>query len=157
MELSCDISDNEAEQSDGDDSDSDSEAPREKEQAMSLSIAVAEGTVSKKTMRLLGHIGKTQVCILIDSGSSGNFLNSTLVNKLALPVQQLDLVQVTIANGTKMCNTEELPTWFGECKILGFQHLSACYLLNVMILYWAWNGLKHAMVERCLWIGSVRK
>jgi hypothetical protein len=82
----------------------------EGEQSMCLSAAATQGTMGKKTIRLLGHIGKTQVLILIDSGSSGNFINSDLVNKLQLPVQQLDPVQVTIANGTVMTSDKGSPS-----------------------------------------------
>ena len=42
--------------------------------SMSLSAAATTGTTSKKTMRLLG-ICNTQVLILVDSGSSWNFIN----------------------------------------------------------------------------------
>ena len=80
------------------------EAP--KEQAMSLSAAATMGTTSKKTMRLLGHIGKTQVLILVDSGSYGNFVSKELAVKLQLPIAQLPPVQVTIADGTRMTSTE---------------------------------------------------
>ena len=92
---------NEAEEkSDTESSDS------ETDQAMSLSAAATAGTTSKKTMRLLGHIGKTQVLILVDSGSSGNFANKELASKLQLSVTQLPPMQVTIADGSKMISSE---------------------------------------------------
>jgi hypothetical protein len=39
-------------------------------------------------MWLLGHIGKQQILILIDSGSSGNFISQELVNTLQLVLPQ---------------------------------------------------------------------
>jgi hypothetical protein len=62
-------------------------------------------------MRLSGHIGKQQVLILIDSGSSGNFISQELVQALHLPVQTAPPVQVTIADGKQLLSDAGLPNW----------------------------------------------
>ena len=105
LELS---SDSESSESDDDKSASGS-SDTEAEQMMSLSAAATSGTTGKRTMRLLGHIGNKQILILIDSGSSGNFINQELVNQLQLPTQKLSTVQVTLADGKFMASDRGVP------------------------------------------------
>jgi hypothetical protein len=56
----------------------------EKELTPHISLDALEGTVGLNTMKVNGKIDKTIVCILIDSGSTHNFLNNTLALKLQL-------------------------------------------------------------------------
>lgn len=61
----------------------------------------------KRTIRLqLGHIGKRQVLILIDSGSSNNFISEKLAHSLQCNVVSVPPALVTIANGTKLESTK---------------------------------------------------
>ena len=124
---------------------------------MSLSAAVTQGTTTKRTMRLLGHIGKAQILILVDSGTSGNFISNRMVEELQLPVQALQAVHVTVANGEQLVSQAGLsglqwgvqdskfttPVRFLPLKcydmILGMEWLESC------------NGGK------CLWTGPERK
>jgi hypothetical protein len=76
------------------------------EEILCLSPAATQGTKGKKTLRLQGYIGKHQVLILIDSGSSGNFITSDLVERLQLPVQQLSTAHVALADGSTMLSTD---------------------------------------------------
>lgn len=114
MDELCDAMDIVVEQSTEEHDTSDDESTEsEREHVMSLSPAATGGTTSKKTMRLLGHIGKSQILVLIDSGSSGNFISEELVSKLQLSVQNLAHVQVTIADGTKLVSATGISalTW----------------------------------------------
>jgi hypothetical protein len=101
-----------AEPRDGETASEDS-GDSETEQSLCLSPAATQGTTSKRTMRLLGHIGQSQILILIDSGSSGNFISQELVDRLKIPVQPLSPVKVTIADGTKLVSDTGMPglTW----------------------------------------------
>ena len=47
-----------------------------------ISLDVLEGTVGLNTIKVNGKIDKTIVLILIDLGSTHNFLNNTLALKL---------------------------------------------------------------------------
>jgi hypothetical protein len=69
---------------------------------LQLSLVVAHGTEGKKTIRLQGLIKHQEVLILVDSGSSGTFLNSDVVAKLQLPTKKVPTVQVAIAGGAKL-------------------------------------------------------
>ena len=51
-----------------------------------LPIDTKAPLLRRKTMRLLGKIGRQQVLILVDSGSIGTFVSTSLVQKLKLPI-----------------------------------------------------------------------
>jgi hypothetical protein len=53
-------------------------------------------------MKVNGKIDKTTVCILIDSGSTHNFLNTTLALKLQFQLTTIKPMIVQAANGEKM-------------------------------------------------------
>lgn len=64
-----------------------------------LSLQAATGTTSKKSFRMTGLIGKTEILILVDSGSNSCFINEDLVQALQLPTQQIPAAKVTVAGG----------------------------------------------------------
>lgn len=65
----------------------------------------AVGTLGRRTIRFQGLLQKQHLMILVDSGSSSNFLAEHLVEKLGLKCKEVQTTQVTIANGGKMiCN-----------------------------------------------------
>ncbi|XP_022026308.1 uncharacterized protein LOC110927012 [Helianthus annuus] len=57
---------------------------------------------SYSTMQVIGTIGTKQLYILLDSGSTHNFMSCTLAQKLKCPVKQINNVQVTVADGNKV-------------------------------------------------------
>lgn len=71
-----------------------------------ISIHALMGVPSFSTMKVIGTIGTRQLQILIDSGSTHNFLNSSLAEKLKCPTKQLPAMSITVANGNKLpCTT----------------------------------------------------
>jgi hypothetical protein len=81
---------------------------------LQLSLVAAHGTEGKRTIRLQGLIKHQEVHILVDSGSSGTFLNSDVVAKLQLPTKKVPAVQVAIAGGAKLTTdlaVEALSWW----------------------------------------------
>jgi hypothetical protein len=75
------------------------------EEELVLSECAAAGTMGRKTIKFHGLIQKQQLLILVDSGSSSNFLAEHVVTKLGLQCQQVEGTQVTIADGGKLlCN-----------------------------------------------------
>jgi hypothetical protein len=80
----------------------------EAEQALSREVTshifldALEGTVGLNTMKVNGKMDKTTVCILIDSGSTHNFLNMVVVRKLQYQLTPIKPMIVQAANGDKM-------------------------------------------------------
>ncbi|KAA3474610.1 Aspartic peptidase [Gossypium australe] len=50
-------------------------------------------------MRVATNIGQTKVILLINSGSTHNFINANLVKQLALLVSPMNKLKVIVANG----------------------------------------------------------
>jgi hypothetical protein len=69
-------------------------ADSETEEMMKLSVHAACGTTSRRSMRLEGVIGKQSVMILIDSGSSSNFMSQQLADKLKMETVSIPMAKV---------------------------------------------------------------
>ncbi|KAK8938405.1 hypothetical protein KSP39_PZI010909 [Platanthera zijinensis] len=67
-----------------------------------VSIQAMEGCVAPTTMRIKGRIGKERVTILIDSGSTHNFINPEVALKTRHPVDRNAAFQVMVADGSKL-------------------------------------------------------
>ncbi|CAO2144897.1 unnamed protein product [Urochloa humidicola] len=78
------------------------------EELMAISVYAAQGTESLKTVRMVGNILKQEVIMLIDSGSSHNFISETLATKLPNWVPLRKPVDVRVANGNILLCTHEL-------------------------------------------------
>lgn len=82
--------------------------PTELQQAQDLAMAQISfhalmGHSVLQTIRLMGRIGNSPVNILVDGGSTHNFIQDRVAKKLGLPLQQADSFNVLVGNG------EELP------------------------------------------------
>lgn len=60
------------------------------------------GWAAPQTMRVKAKIGPHEIIVLVDSGSTHNFINSRLANMLQLPVQPTSAFPVKVANGEKV-------------------------------------------------------
>lgn len=79
------------------------------EEELVISECAMTGSSGRKTIRLEGLIQKHHLLILVDSGSTSNFLAERVVEKLNLPVRGTTLSQVTIADGGKMTCAKVAP------------------------------------------------
>lgn len=75
---------------------------------MSISPQAANGTYSGKTVKLLGHIQKDKVVILIDSGSSHNFISEQFVVSMSNWSRLSKPINVKIADGGVLVCTHEI-------------------------------------------------
>jgi hypothetical protein len=66
------------------------------------------GSSGSKSMRLLGYLLSTRFSILIDSGSTHNFLDATVLAKVPLRVTSTPALQVKIDNGDSLTNFGKL-------------------------------------------------
>ncbi|KAK5803002.1 hypothetical protein PVK06_030639 [Gossypium arboreum] len=67
-----------------------------------ISLHALHGSQEHNTMRLLAHIEQTEVIILVDFGSTHNFMDSKLVKHLNLPTKQTVALRVMVANGVSV-------------------------------------------------------
>ena len=86
---------------------SDEEEPRvidhgKSEREAELSLNALSGASKPSTMRLMAWIGKYEVTLLVDSGSSHNFINANIVRKLGLRGVTVEPFEVKVANGDKL-------------------------------------------------------
>lgn len=74
-----------------------------------ISLNTMEGTPAPQTFRLLGQLRRHQVIILIDGGSTHNFIQSRLARFLALSTVPTATLRVMVGNGNTLeCNTQSL-------------------------------------------------
>lgn len=64
-----------------------------------ISLNSLAGHIAPETLRLVGTISGQQVLILIDGGSTHNFIQEQLVRKLGLHCRQTTPLRVMVGNG----------------------------------------------------------
>lgn len=69
---------------------------------MSISEDAIQGTSKRKTIKLQGLVGKQSVLVLIDSGSSHNYISDQLVLALNLVTSPVQATSVHLADGKPM-------------------------------------------------------
>lgn len=79
----------------------------DKESITAISLHVIAGTPNPRTMRLLGRIGKSEVVILVNTGSTHNFLDLIIVARNQLLIQHTKKITIKVANGDSMLCEEQ--------------------------------------------------
>jgi hypothetical protein len=74
------------------------------EEFSKISLNPITGTLSPKTMRIVGIVRCHQVIIFIDSGSTHNFLDTKMVATLGIQPTVQDGITVRIANGQEIAS-----------------------------------------------------
>lgn len=67
-----------------------------------ISFHAITGSSHPKTIRIIGRVENQRVVILIDSGSTHNFLDSSIVKKTQLLLNQESIIKVQLANGEQL-------------------------------------------------------
>jgi hypothetical protein len=67
-----------------------------------ISFHAITGTEHPQTIRVLGKLKNKNVTVLIDGGSTHNFIDQALVSRFGLPVTQGKQLQVMVANREKI-------------------------------------------------------
>lgn len=78
----------------------------EEEEDPQISIHALTGIPSYSTMRVLGSVGNWQLHILVDSGSTHNFLKIKVAKKLQCDIQPITPLNVGVADGKRLTSTE---------------------------------------------------
>lgn len=69
---------------------------------LEISFHAISGATHPQTIRVLGKLRNKHVTVLIDGGSTHNFIDHAIVTKLGLPIMQDKKFRVTIANGDQI-------------------------------------------------------
>ncbi|KAJ1407426.1 Retrotransposon gag domain [Sesbania bispinosa] len=69
---------------------------------LQISVHALSGVANFKTMRVTGHYQKHPVHILIDSGSTHNFLDIGFAKRYGCRIEDLDPINVVVADGYKL-------------------------------------------------------
>ena len=91
-------------------------------QEAEISIHAMEGNCSSHTITLMGHINSKPVSILLDTGSTHNFIDPKLVQRAGLVLSHEPSFKVTIAGDDQLYNAS-------ICKSI----LIRCQSMNIMI------------------------
>jgi hypothetical protein len=92
-----------------------------------ISLHAIAGCNGPKTMRIKATIGKRVLVILIDSGSTHNFVDQQVAQALQLAVTPTEEFTVKVANGEKLRCTERYANVL--ISIQGFQFFTTLYSL----------------------------
>lgn len=80
--------------------------PNPDPQQAQISFHALLGHAIPQTLRILGHVAKTQVAILVDGGSTNNFIQDRVAKQLGLNLQPAQTFQVLVGNGEELhCST----------------------------------------------------
>ncbi|GJV39840.1 retrotransposon-related protein [Tanacetum coccineum] len=129
-----------------------------------ISLNAITGVYNYQTMRVMGYVGKSELHILVDSGSTHNFLDTKMARQLACNTKHTCPLQVSIPRGRNLVSTTTCIdfTWslqgesftapvmilpLGGCDmVLGIQWLSTlgdiCYNFHQLKMSFKYNG-KH--------------
>ncbi|GKC50171.1 putative mitochondrial protein [Tanacetum coccineum] len=92
-----------------------------------VSLNAMNGVNNYQTMRVKGHIGKQVLHILVDCGSTHNFLDLQPAKRLGCRMSKICPLQVSVANGHVMSSVY-------ECKNFKWSLQGQVYETDVMIL-----------------------
>lgn len=123
-------------------SDKEEEDPRKfnLDEEPEISLNAITGAPSPKTIRIVGVLRNQQVIILIDLGSTHNFVDAQLVAMLGIVSSSMDVVKVRIANDqiiSSLGRSEDL-----SLKMQGNIFKVDCIFCPwlVVTLFWVYNG-----------------
>jgi hypothetical protein len=105
-----------------------------------ISLNALPGFSAPQTLKLIGYIKHRKVIILVDSGSTHNFIHRRIAQETHCYIHAVNNFQIMIANGGSMkCGGH----CENVCLQIGDYHLkSICFLSTweVVTLYWVQNG-----------------
>ncbi|XP_040987625.1 uncharacterized protein LOC121235342 [Juglans microcarpa x Juglans regia] len=96
------IEDDENKKSSSHESENDEAEPSEDDEDAELSLNAMFGVQRPTSMRVMAWIEKFEVTLLVDSGSTHNFINSNIVTKVRLKPSTIEPFEVKVANGDKL-------------------------------------------------------
>ncbi|XP_042972693.1 uncharacterized protein LOC122304485 [Carya illinoinensis] len=133
--------------------------------SLEVSVNAISGCIGGNAIRLHGYVGSCVVEVLVDSGSTHNFLDPLVVKEAKLRVQQDSCLQVCVANGERIVtqgNGQEVIKIQGSRFLVPFHVLSLEGCEVVLGVQWlktlgsiTWNFLDMSMSFN--WEGQATK
>ena len=74
--------------------------PIEQEEDVGITLYALIGTPTPGTMRVRGKINGSRLVLLVDTGSTHNFVDALVVSSLQLKIDVSRILEVKVANGT---------------------------------------------------------
>lgn len=106
--------------------------------------------LAPETLRLLGHIAEQQVVILVDGGSTQNFVQEHLVHSLGLPTWTTPSLKVMVGNGHQLhCHLlcEAIPVCVQDVTFsINLHILTLCGANVVLGMQWL-KSLGHVLTD----------
>ncbi|XP_039138145.1 uncharacterized protein LOC120275588 [Dioscorea cayenensis subsp. rotundata] len=93
----------------------------------SISFHALMGHVVPSTLKLVESINGQEVLILVDGGSTNNFIQNRLASQLKLVVQPSAHTRVSVGNGDAL-------TCGGECSVVPLKVGDAIFMVNLILL-----------------------
>lgn len=87
------------------------------------------GTTDFQTLKLRWFANKKPIIILVDSGSTHNFLDHTTARQVESQITHINPLYVTVVDGTKMCSKVECKDF--NWVVHGKKFCTACRLLPI--------------------------
>jgi predicted aspartyl protease len=88
-------------------SDSDNDKSETIDDLLAVTVHALAGYSNPQTMRASGYIKRQPVTVLIDTGSTNNFLDEDVAKRLSLSVETCDKFEVKLADGrTLTCESK---------------------------------------------------
>ena len=103
------------------------DSPEDSSGVPSISLQAMCGITAAHTIKVLGFIHNNPVNILVDSGSTHNFINTTHAQKLKLETSDSKSFDVFVANGEKISGR-------GVCKALPLDCQGVQMLVDFLLL-----------------------
>ncbi|GKA53785.1 reverse transcriptase [Tanacetum coccineum] len=110
-----------------------------------ISLNALTGTNNFQTMRVVGIMGKDVMHILVDCGSTHNFLDNNMAKKLGCQIRPTGPLVVTLAYGNDLVTTY-------KCKDFKWQFDTTLFTTDVMLLHL--GGCE--MVLGIQWLATLR-
>ncbi|XP_059458363.1 uncharacterized protein LOC132187956 [Corylus avellana] len=92
-----------------------------------ISLHAITGSQHPKTMRLVGWIGNLKIMILVDSGSTHNFVDSSVCKKVRMSICSEQRIKVKVANGEEVLSE-------GKCTNLKIQLKEFSFLAEAFVI-----------------------
>ena len=106
-----------------------------------ITLYALVGSPTPGTMKVKGKVNSVSLVILVDSGSTHNFIDAAIVSVLHVPVDESQILEVKVANGDiiKLKDCAKMFIYVYKGRFFWFNY--SCCLWEVVMWFLAHSGL----------------